>query len=233
MYKPNSPEEVVKPGPDTKWMQVVGVVATVKLQGLVEGEAARIGAYYIPFDQEPDRDMAFAVRTTSDPTAITSTVQRALAEIDPELQMSDVAPMSERVEKSLNPRRTPMLLSLAFATVAMLLAAIGIYGVLAYEVSQRMREFGIRMALGSDARGVLGLVLREGVLLVIVGLGAGVVGAALLRRLIASQLYGVGAFDPAVLLAVTRVLAVISLVACLGPARRAATVDPAIALGQQ
>ncbi len=140
--------------------------------------------------------------------------------------MSDVFTMQERVEKSLTPQRTPMVLSMAFAVVALLLAAIGIYGVLAYEVSQRTREFGIRMALGSDARKVLGLVLREGVVLVVVGLAAGVVGAALLRRLIASQLYGVGAFDPMVLLAVTGVLALVSLFACLGPARRAATVDP-------
>jgi ABC-type antimicrobial peptide transport system permease subunit len=169
----------------------------------------------------------------NEPAALTNTVQRALAEIDPELQMFDVVTMAERVEKSLNPRRTPMILSMAFAFVALLLAAIGIYGVLAYEVSQRTREFGIRMALGSDARRVLGLVLREGVVLVVVGLAAGVGGAALLRRLIASQLYGVGAFDPMVLLAVTGVLALVSLIACLGPARRAATVDPSIALGQQ
>jgi ABC-type antimicrobial peptide transport system permease subunit len=213
-------------------MQVVGVVANVKLQGLIEGEGARVGAYYIPFDQETRRDIAFAIQTTREPAGLTSTVQRALADLDPELQMFDVFTMTERVEKSLNPRRTPMILSMAFAVVALLLAAIGIYGVLAYEVSQRTREFGIRLALGSDARGVLGLVLREGVLLVVVGLAAGVAGAALLRRLLSSQLYGVGAFDPAVLLAVTAVLALVSLVACLGPARRAATVDPAIALGQ-
>ena len=147
--------------------------------------------------------------------------------------MFDVVTMAERVEKSLNPRRTPMLLSMAFAIVALFLAAIGIYGVLAYEVAQRTREFGIRMALGSNARQVLDLVLREGVVLVAVGLVSGAVGAALLRRVIASQLYGIGAFDPVVLLAVTGILAVISLIACLGPARRAATVDPAIALGQQ
>jgi len=233
MYKPDGPEDLVKPGPDVKWMLVVGVVANVKLQGLIEGEGARVGAYYIPFDQETRRDIAFAIRTTNEPATLTNTVQRALAEIDPELQMFDVVTMAERVEKSLNPRRTPMLLSMAFAIVALLLAAIGIYGVLAYEVAQRTREFGIRMALGSNARQVLDLVLREGVVLVVVGLVSGAVGAALLRRVIASQLYGIGALDPVVLLAVTGILAVISLIACLGPARRAATVDPAIALGQR
>ena len=126
-----------------------------------------------------------------------------------------------------------MLLSLAFGGVALLLAAIGIYGVLAYQVAQRTREFGIRIALGSDTGRILGLVLREGLVLVGVGLGAGIIGAVLLRRLIVSQLYGVGAFDPGVLAGVTVVLAFVSLVACLGPARRATRVDPVIALGQQ
>ena len=104
MYKPNSPEDVVNPSPDTKWMQVVGVVANVKLQGLIEGERARVGAYYIPLEQETRRDFAFAIRTTNQTAAATPTVQRALAEIDPELQMSDVFTMQERVEKSLTPQ---------------------------------------------------------------------------------------------------------------------------------
>jgi putative ABC transport system permease protein len=115
-----------------------------------------------------------------------------------------------------------MQLSLAFSVVALLLASIGIYGVLAYQVSQRTREIGIRMALGSDQGRVIGLVLREGLVLVAAGLVAGLAGAVALRQAIASQLYNVGALDPVVILAVTGVLAVTSLVACFGPARRAA-----------
>jgi hypothetical protein len=233
MYLPDSADDVVKPGPKVTWMQVVGVVGTVKLQGLIEGEGQRVGAYYIPSPQRPHRDMAFAVRTAGDPASIMSTVQRAVAELDSATALYDIFTMSARVEKSLNPRQTPMLLSLAFGGVALLLAAIGIYGVLAYQVAQRTREFGIRIALGSDTRRILGLVLREGLLLVGVGLVAGIAGAVLLRRLIVSQLYGVGAFDPAVLTAVTIVLALASLVACLGPARRATRVDPVNALAQQ
>jgi predicted permease len=233
MYLPDSAEDVVKPGPKVTWLQVVGVVATVKLQGLIEGEGSRLGAYYMASAQRPHRDMAFAVRTVNDPASIESTLQRAVAEVASDTPLYDVFPMSARVEKSLNPRKTPMLLSLAFGGVALLLAAIGIYGVLAYQVAQRTREFGIRIALGSDARRILGLVLREGLLLVGVGLVAGITGAVLLRRLIVSQLYGVGAFDPAVLAGVTLVLACASLLACLGPARRATRVDPVIALGQQ
>jgi putative ABC transport system permease protein len=160
-------------------------------------------------------------------------VQKALAMLDPETQMYDIVTMPERVEKSLNPRRTPMLLSLAFAVVALMLAGIGIYGVLAYQVTQRTREFGIRMALGSDTQRILGLVMREGAVLVVVGLGVGLLGAVFLRALIASQLFGVGAYDPGVLLGVTGILALVSLIACLGPARRASKVDPVIALGQQ
>jgi hypothetical protein len=133
-------------------------------------------------------------------------------------------------ERSLNPRRTPMLLSLAFGIVALLLASVGIYGVLAYQVGQRTREIGIRMALGSDGRGIMRLVLGEGLVLVLVGLTAGMAGALGLRGLIASQLYGIGPLDPIVILAVTGVLTLASLAACLGPARRAGRVDPATAL---
>ena len=180
------PEDIVKPGPDVTWLQVVGVVANVKLKGLVEGEQARVGAYYQPFFQDPARGIGFAVRSRGDLAATTAEVQRALAEIDPEMQAFDVFSMSERVEKSLNPRRAPMLLSTAFGLLALLLASIGLYGVLAYHVSQRTREIGIRLALGSDARGILRLVLNEGVLLVALGIAGGVVGALALRGVIAS-----------------------------------------------
>ena len=232
MYLPQRPEEVVKPGPDTAWMQVVGVVGDVKLRGLVEGENARVGAYYVLYDMDAPRNIGFAIRTTSgaDAAALTSTVQRALAEIDPELQLFDVFSMSDRVEKSLNPRRAPMLLSLAFGLVALLLAAIGIYGVLAYQLGQRTREIGIRMALGSSTGNILRLVLRESMVLVLIGVAAGLAGTLALRGVIASQLYGVGALDVRVMVAVTAVLLIASVTACAGPARRAAGVDPLIAL---
>ena len=233
MYIPSKTEDVVKPGPNVTWLQVVGVVADVKLKGLVEGEDARAGAYYFPFAQSVDNSLGLAIRTSGDPKAMTATVQRTLASIDPELQMSDVFTMDERVDKSLNPRRTPMQLSLAFAVVALLLASVGLYGVLAYQVSQRTREIGIRMALGSDRSRVVNLVLGEGLILVGVGLAAGLCGAVALRQVIASELYNVGAFDPMVILAVTGMLALTSLIACFGPALRAARVNPVVALSQQ
>ncbi len=231
MYLPRSPKELAKPVPDTAWMRVVGVVKSVKLRGLVEGENARVGAYYLPYASDPSRNVGFAIRTTgSDPTAITSAVNAALTSIDPEMRLFDTFAMSERIERSLNPRRAPMLLSLGFGVVALLLASIGIYGVLAYQVGRRTREIGIRMALGSDTSGILRLMLREGILLVLAGLAFGVAGATAMRGVMASQLYGVGPLDPGVMLLVTGVLSLASLLACLGPARRAMRVDPVVAL---
>jgi predicted permease len=230
MYLPQTPEDVTKPGGRVIWLQVVGVVATVKFKGLEEGENARAGAYYQAFAQAPTRGIGWAIRSRGDETAIAPAVQRALAEVDPELRLTDVFAMSARVDKSLNPRRGPMLLSLGFGAVALLLAAVGLYGVLAYHVSQRTREIGIRMALGSDAAGILRLVLGEGGLLVALGLVAGLAGALALRSAIAAELYGVSALDPLVMLAAVAILAATSLVACLGPARRAARVSPLVAL---
>jgi predicted permease len=233
VYLPDKPEDIAKPGPSVTWMQVVGVVGAVKLRGLIEGENARAGAYYIPYAQQPSRGIGFAIRTAGDTTAALSSIRRALATVDPELQFFDVFSMPERVDKSLNPRRTPMVLSLAFGGIALFLASLGLYGVLAYQVSQRTREIGIRMALGSDRSRILTLVLREGLVLVLVGLTIGFAGALALRSIIASQLYGVGPLDPSVLGVVTVVLAIASVVACLAPARRATLVDPVIALTQQ
>ena len=230
---PAGPEDIANPGPTANWLQVIGVVSAVKLKGLVEeGETARAGAYYLSYAQSPTRNIGLAIRGSGDTVDVTASIQRALAEIDPELQLYDVFALQERVTRSLNPRRAPMLLSLAFGAVALLLASVGIYGVLAYQVGQRTREIGIRMALGSDAAGILRLILREGAVLVVLGLAGGFVTLLALRRVIASQLYGVGALDPTVILLVTAVLGLASLVACLAPARRAARVNPVEALSQ-
>ena len=125
-----------------------------------------------------------------------------------------------------------MLLALAFAAVALFLAAVGLYGVLAYQVAQRRREIGIRMALGSEPRGILALILREGLVVVAAGLVFGLAGALAAGRTMSSQLYGVGAGDPRVLGGVTLALLLVALVACIVPARRAARIDPVIALSE-
>jgi predicted permease len=233
MFLPDRPEDLVKPGPNVKWLTVVGVVGNMKLRELVEGEESRVGAYYRPFAQAPTGGVGLVIRTVGDPMQAASGVRQALSSLDPELLFGDVTTMPDRIARTLQPRRAPMLLSLGFGAVALLLASVGIYGVLAYQVSQRTREIGIRMTLGSDASSILRLIFREGAALVLIGLLAGAGGALALRQVIASQLYGVGALDPLVLGSVGLVLALAAFIACLAPARRAARVDPVVALAQR
>jgi putative ABC transport system permease protein len=192
-----------------------------------------VGAFYLPYAQNPSRSLGVAIRTAGDPVRMTAAARQALAEIDREMSFFDVRTMSARVEHSLDQRRTPMMLALAFAGIALLLASIGIYGVLAHQVSQRRREIGIRIALGSDARSVVGLVLREGLILVAAGLAGGLIGAVALRSVIASELYNIDALDPIVIAGVTGMLALASIVACFAPARRAARVSPLVAISDQ
>jgi predicted permease len=232
MYQPNSPDEVGRPTEKSRWLQVVGIVGTVKLYGLAGAEDSRVGAYYFPYAQDPTRGIGLALKTAGDPVQVTNAARGALQAIDPELPVYDVLSMPERVDRSLDERRTPMVLSIAFGAVALLLASIGLYGVLAYQVGQRTREIGLRMALGGRPSDILGLVLREGALLVGAGLAIGLAGATALRGVIASQLYGIGALDFRVIALVAVVLAAAALVACIGPARHAARVDPAVALNE-
>jgi predicted permease len=234
MYFPSKPDDVIKPGPTVTWLQVVGVVGAVKLKGLEEdkGENARVGAYYQPYAQAPRRGIGWAIRSRGDIASTRAAVQRALAEIGPELALGDVLALSERVEHSLNPRRAPMVLSLGFGAVALLLASIGLYGVLAYHVGQRTREIGIRMALGSNASAILRLILNEAVVLVVLGLAGGLAGAIALRGAIAAQLYGVGALDPLVIAGAVAILGITSFAATLGPALRAVHISPLVALSR-
>jgi predicted permease len=231
LRQPQSPEDFVTPAPDTRWITVVGVVGSTKMAGLVTSDT-RVGTYYFPMSQDGMRSMTLAVRTTGDPTAITSSLRQALTAIDPELPLYAVRTMQERIDESLVDRRTPMLLATMFATAALLLAAMGLYGVLAYQVAQRRREIGIRLALGSEPGGIFALVLREGLALLLVGLTVGVAGAFAIRRAMESQLYGVSAMDPLVLSVVAAVLATAAVVACAVPARRASRIDPIVALGE-
>ena len=231
MYFPTNVQNLLEVPPRDQWMTVVGVVEQVRLDGLVDGPAFRtVGAYYRPIDQDPVRNMSLAVRTAQDPASVTSALRAALARIDPELPLYSVRTMQERVERSLADRRTPMVLALTFASVALFLAAIGIYGVLAYQVSQRSREIGIRMALGAAAGSIFGMVLREGAAIVLVGTTLGLVGAFMLRQTLQSQLYEIGAMDPTVLAIVGGILLAVALAATVLPARRAARTDPVHAL---
>jgi predicted permease len=232
MWKPNSAKELNSgPGPTSRWFTVVGVVGNIRLTGLTEKEP--VGAYYTPFAQDPERGMVIATRTAGDPSAIAGSIREQVRQIDPELPFYSVKPMQTRVDESLVNRRTPMLLATLFGGIALFLAAVGIYGVLAYQVAQRRKEIGIRLALGSDGRRIFNLIVSEGLLLLALGVAVGLAGAFAIRRAMATQLYGVQPMDPIVLAGVTGTLAVVAFLACAVPARRAAHIDPLIALTDQ
>jgi putative ABC transport system permease protein len=232
MFAPQNANEITQgPNAHTHWIKVVGVVRPVRQRDLA-GERSPFGAYYRPYAQSPQRGFTFAVRTRSEPSDETSAIRAALAGIDPELALFDIETMSQRTELSMASRRTSMLLAVAFAALAMFLSGLGIYGVLAYQVTQRRREIGIRMALGSDAAGVVRLVLAEGLLLVAIGLIAGLAGAAALRKAVETQIYGVQPMDPLVIAAAIVLLGAVAVAACVVPAQRAARVDPVTVLSE-
>ena len=232
MYQPQNPKDLTKTDANTRWYQVVGVVRSVRLEDLA-GTRSGFGAYYFPYAQDPSRDYTFAVRTAGEAGAVARTVRTAVARIDPELALFDVKTMGERAALSMSSRRTSLILALAFGGLALFLSAIGIYGVLAYLVAQRRREIAIRVALGSTGAGVVRLVLREGLVLVAIGLAAGFAGAAALQKAVATQIYGVRPFDPLVIGGVTVLLGTIALAACALPARRATRVDPVEVLKEE
>jgi predicted permease len=229
MYLPNDLKDLTAITATTVFHTVVGVIADIKLRDLTEGQQS-VGAYYFSTDQEVPGFLTFAVKTAGDPLTLTSAVRGAINGLDRELPVFDTQSMEQRLERSLMTRRSPLVLSLIFGAVALLLSAIGIYGVLAYLVTQRQREFGIRIALGSGATAIFELVLREGLTLIGAGLVLGGFGAFALRRSLQSQLFGVAPSDPFVLAAVTGLLAFVAVLACVWPANRATRIDPIIAL---
>ena len=231
MFTPDDEKDLMRSGPDTKWITVVGVVRSIRMEELT-GSSGEMGAYYFPYKQDESRSFGYAVKSTLPPDTLARGIRAAIAGIDPGLAIFDVRSMRDRTELSLASRRTSMTLALMFGALALFLSAIGIYGVLAYLVTQRSREIGIRIALGSTRAGVANLVLREGISVVGSGLVVGLIGAVVLRRLVEREVYGVRALDPMVLGLVAVALGSIALLACLQPARRAANVDPVTILSE-
>jgi predicted permease len=232
MWRPGSAEGLTHPDKDAEWYTVVGVVGSTKLRALVDPDE-RVGIYYFPYSQSPRDLITFAVRAAMEPSSLVSAVRNAITELDPELPLYDIRTMEERIDESLITRRSPVLLSMGFGLVALFLAALGIYGVLAYMVAQRTKEIGIRIALGCSEQAVFKLILQEGVLIVGIGFALGLAGAIALGKYVKSVLYSVRPMEPSVLAWVTGILAVAALVACILPARRATRVDPIIALRQE
>jgi putative ABC transport system permease protein len=215
------------------WLSIIGVVADVKQGGLDKKAGTEV---YFLHDQSqetiggmPDT-LYLALRTQQDPMSLVNPVRNEIRRLDPALPVADVRPMEQVVYESVAQPRFVAFLVLVFSLVALTLAAVGTYGVLAYMVELRTQEIGVRMALGAQAREVLRMILAQGAWLVGAGLILGVAGAVALRKVLASVLFGVAPTDPVIFAAVFLVLALVGMIACYLPARRATRVDPLVAL---
>jgi putative ABC transport system permease protein len=208
---------------------IVGVVSTVRHADLAADEPKLVQAYYSAA-QYPTLQTTLLVRSAGDPLALARAVRNAVLAIDPTQPVFDIRSMDDRLAESLATRRLSMTLVALFSGLALVLAALGLYGTLAYAVAQRTREIGIRLALGAQRAVVFRLILQRGMSLVGIGLGVGLSASLICGRLLANFLYGVGARDPLTLALVVFVLAAAALLACFLPARRATHVDPMIAL---
>ena len=232
MYFPQDPGDLLKIDEHTRWMTVVGVSRPVHTAD-VEGNGNPVGAYYMPYAQHVQRGYVLAVKTSGDTGPILKAMRTRFSGLAPSLALFDLHTMEERGDLALAGRRASLTLAMLFGCLALFLSAIGIYGVLAYLVTQRQREIGIRTALGCTAGGVVKLVVGEALWLLGTGLILGVGGSVALRSVVAGQLYGVKPLDPVVMSAVILMLAAVGLAACLGPARRATRVDPVTVLREQ
>jgi putative ABC transport system permease protein len=210
------------------WGTIVGIVGDVRAYGLDAPTQPEM--YWSALQNEPHPSLAFVMHTEREPAALTNAVRGAIAEVDAAQPIFDVQPLDTLISSSLGQRRFTLTLMLMFGLVALILAAVGIYGVMAYTVAQRTQEIGIRVALGARPMSVLGMVLRDGMTLVGVGLAIGVAAALALGRLVSSLLYGVTATDAVTYLVIAATLALVALVAIVIPARRATRVDPMQAL---
>ncbi len=219
----------VKPGmgPNGPWFTVVGVVDDVKNAGLDRPAGTEL---YVPYKQGQsygNSDMHIVMKSQSgNPGSLAGEVREQLNELDPALPLADVRLMDDVLERAQSrPRFLTLLLSL-FSITALAIATVGIYGVVSYSVARRTKEFGLRMVLGAQTGDVLGMVMKQGAGMVVIGLIAGLVTAFLLTRLMASLLFGVAPTDALTFASVTVVLALVALAACYIPARRATEVDP-------
>jgi putative ABC transport system permease protein len=209
-------------------LTVVGVVARVKMDRL--GEQMGFVQAYIPLLQLPKNGGTALIKTSHDPEPMIAAVRRQVAVLDPDLPLYDLRTLTERMERSIAPERLNLALLGCFAVLAFLLAAIGLYGVISYSVTQRTREIGLRIALGAQPGDVLQLVIRQGMKIVLCGVLIGLGGALALTRLMHALLFGVGATDPLTFALVPLLLVAVALLACYLPARRATKVDPMVAL---
>jgi putative ABC transport system permease protein len=214
---------------DREWMEIVGVVGAVKDLNLAQTPEPHI---YFPHAQNfgQNSSMYLIARTTGDPAAAAPAIKKALQSLDPDLPLYSIRPMTEIIGDTMGSQRLTNLLLCSFAAIALLLAAVGVYGVMSVYVSNRTNEFGIRLALGQGPLSLLLSIMRQGLLLALAGIAAGIAGALALTQVIASLLFEVSATDPIIFTGIPLLLTAVALVACLIPARRASRVDPMVAL---
>ncbi len=210
-----------------RWMTVVGVIADMRQTSLADEPDAEV---FVPYAQSPSATMALAVRTGGDPLRMAPVMRAAVRELDKDLPVSGIAALSDNLSKSTRARRFSAALFGCFAALALLLAAVGIYGVVSYSVERRTREIGIRMALGAGRAGIERIVVGRALGLGGAGVLLGVAGGLAVSRLLRSLLFGVSATDPAVFVGASLFLLAVSALAGYVPARRAARVDPCVAL---
>jgi len=215
------------PESNAPWLEVVGVVADVKLNGVERDTPMQT---YFPFAQVPTGLQWLVARTAGDPLQVAASVERTIHALDKDLPVVSIRSMEQLLDRSMSQRRLTLVLLAGFAALALLLAAVGIYGVISYTVRQRTHELGIRMALGARPGDVLRLVVGQGMRLTLLGVALGLAAAFALTRLITSLLFGVSATDPLTFVGIAMLLTLVALVACWRPARRATKVDPLVAL---
>jgi putative ABC transport system permease protein len=214
-------------GKDPEWREIVGVIKHVRHYGLDRRGREQV---YFPLPQRPTEDMFIAVRTTADPESLVGAIRKSVYQVDPEQPIYSVKTMDELLDDSFSQRRFNLVLLGLFAGLALLMAAIGIYGVISYAVTQRTQEFGIRMALGAQRADVLRLVLSQAGLVLAIGIVGGLAGSIVLSRALASLLFGISTSDPITFSVVALILCSVALGASYMPARRATQVEPMIAL---
>ena len=211
-------------GPKSSGYEIVGVVRDAKYSALRQEITATM---YVPQSGMP---ASFEVRTAADPQALLPAIRRVVAELNANIPIFHITTESEQIDRLLFQERLIARLSAFFGLLALVLACVGLYGLLSYEVSRRTREIGIRMALGAQGRDVVHLVVKQGLMLALVGTAAGIAVALAVTRYLTSMLYGVHANDPITIAAVAALLCLVALAACYIPARRATRVDPLVAL---
>jgi putative ABC transport system permease protein len=214
-------------GGEKEAQEIIGVVADVKNDDVDEAVDPIV---YSPYAQNPWSTMSLVIRGTQDPTQLASAVRSEVQALDPNLPVSNIKPVRQMIDERISPKRLMTYILGVFALIALLLASVGIYGVMSYAVTQRTREIGVRMALGAQAVDVLKLVIRNGMAMALVGVAIGLAGAYALTRLLANLLFKVAPTDLVTFAAVSVSLIVVALIACYVPARRATKVDPLVAL---